>query len=146
MSRGNGIVLVKNADVCEHVDRARRTGRAFVMQRYLDAPLLIAGRKWDLRLYVAITSIEPLQAYIYHEGFARFCSKVYDRQAEDIAGHLTNSYVSARQNRTTALPEGEAVCLCLCVCVCGCGSVGEIGHTPVTCDIVYVNITVSVQI
>jgi hypothetical protein len=107
MSRGNGITLVKNADVEAHMMRMRRTGRVFVMQQYLDAPLLLAdGRKWDLRLYVVITSVEPLQAYMYNEGFARFCTHKYDRNAQDKVSHLTNTAVAARQS--SAAPVTQA--------------------------------------
>jgi hypothetical protein len=106
-SRGNGIELVKNEAVHAHVAKKFRLGRPYVMQRYLDSPLLIGERKWDMRLYVALTSVEPLQAYIYNEGFARFCTRTYDRHTDDMSGHLTNSFVSARQATKARPTAGE---------------------------------------
>ena len=46
----------------------------FVVQRYIDNPYLIDKKKFDLRIYVVIKGINPLQAYLCDEGLARFCT------------------------------------------------------------------------
>ena len=50
--------------------------------------------KFDLRIYVLVTGINPLRAYIYHEGLARFATKEYNSQLgsnlNDLCMHLTN--------------------------------------------------------
>jgi hypothetical protein len=51
---------------------------------YLDNPLLIDKYKFDLRIYVAITSINPLRIYIHEEGLARFATSMYTNDLEEI--------------------------------------------------------------
>lgn len=49
-----------------------------VAQHYLRNPLLLDGFKWDLRLYVLVTSFQPLEAFIYREGFVRLSTAKFD--------------------------------------------------------------------
>lgn len=48
------------------------------VQRFVNNPLLIDGRKFDLGIYTVVTSLSPLRVYIY-EGdiLLRFCSQPY---------------------------------------------------------------------
>lgn len=62
--------------------------------QYIDNPLLFNGFKFDLRVYVAITSICPLRIYMYREGLARLATVLYNSIPEDKNTakftHLTN--------------------------------------------------------
>lgn len=70
-----------------------------VVSRYVPNPLLINGRKFDLRIYVLVTSVDPLRIYIYKEGLARFASEVYSDVLENNFSHLTN-YSLNKKNAT----------------------------------------------
>jgi len=47
-----------------------------VVQRYIDNPYLINNTKFDLRLYILVTSINPLRIYLYDNGLVRFASGI----------------------------------------------------------------------
>jgi len=66
---------------------------AAIISRYVKNPLLINGLKFDLRLYVMVTSFEPWRVYIYNEGLVRFAVDEYDPKLEPkdaMNAHLTN--------------------------------------------------------
>lgn len=67
--------------------------KPLIVQRYIDRPLLINGSKFDLRLYVLITSINPLRVYMHSDGLARFASVKYSEKSDTLHDrymHLTN--------------------------------------------------------
>ncbi|CBZ28906.1 tubulin-tyrosine ligase-like protein [Leishmania mexicana MHOM/GT/2001/U1103] len=55
----------------------RRLFSSYVVQEYIENPLLVEGRKVDLRLYVAVTSYNPLTVYWHEEGLVRFAAEPY---------------------------------------------------------------------
>ncbi|KAM3618118.1 uncharacterized protein V6R79_015895 [Siganus canaliculatus] len=64
---------------------------SYVAQRYIENPYLINGRKFDLRVYVLVTSYVPLKAWLYRDGFARFSSTRFSISTiNDKYMHLTN--------------------------------------------------------
>ncbi|KAL2650233.1 hypothetical protein R1flu_018361 [Riccia fluitans] len=65
----------------------------YIVQKYIESPYLIGGKKFDLRIYVLVLSYAPLKAYLYRSGFARFTNAPFSMKKEDIANklvHLTN--------------------------------------------------------
>lgn len=67
---GEGIHLLKRFS-----DLPRQAfNHDFIVQRYIDNPLLIDNKKFDLRLYIVIRGVNPLEAYLCDEGLARFCT------------------------------------------------------------------------
>ncbi|CAE8603606.1 unnamed protein product, partial [Polarella glacialis] len=102
-SQGDGIFLVQSAaDLRLKLSAKPHFGAGFgaLAQRYLPAPLLLDGLKFDLRLYVVITPINPLCAYLCNEGLARFCTAKYEEptpaNANEVYMHLTNYSVNKK--------------------------------------------------
>lgn len=94
-SRGRGISLVNEIGQITY-------GEPMVMQRYLKNPLLLNGYKFDLRIYVLVTSVNPLEAFIYKEGFGRFSTQPYTLDPNDKANqyiHLTNVSINKKNHK-----------------------------------------------
>ena len=50
----------------------------YLISDYIKDPHLINGLKYDLRIYVLVTSYDPLKIYIYKDGLCRFATEKYD--------------------------------------------------------------------
>jgi hypothetical protein len=75
-SRGRGIFIIRNFTEVNPHD-------AYVVQKYIKNPLLIDGYKFDMRIYVLVTSFQPLEVFLYREGFARFGSELFTLQHDE---------------------------------------------------------------
>lgn len=70
-----------------------------IVSLYLDKPLLINNKKFDMRMYVVVTSFNPLRVYFYHEGLARFATEEYSNDPKVLKNkfvHLTNFSINKR--------------------------------------------------
>lgn len=74
-SQGDGIYLIRDPSDLKLV--AGSQAKQAVVQEYIQKPLLIDKLKFDIRLYVLIKSMEPLEIYIAKEGLTRFCTEPY---------------------------------------------------------------------
>ena len=73
-SQGKGIFVTNSID-----EIIAKQNQSIVVSHYIEDPYLIEGYKFDLRIYVAITSLHPLRLYIYEEGLARFATRKYKK-------------------------------------------------------------------
>eukprot|EP00040_Diaphanoeca_grandis_P029831 m.175492 g.175492 ORF g.175492 m.175492 type:complete len:453 (-) comp31823_c0_seq2:219-1577(-) len=67
-----------------------------LVQPFMTDPFLINQKKFDLRLYVLVTSISPLRVYLYDEGLVRFAASNYSKNATnggDKHQYLTNTSI-----------------------------------------------------
>ena len=91
------------ASMIEHVKSEIRknvcpiTGkrRSYIVQKYIETPFLYKNRKFDLRCYSLITSINGvIQGYYYPEGYIRTSCREFDLESVwDRFIHLTNDAV-----------------------------------------------------
>ena len=90
LSRGRGISVVSDITQVSY-------SSPVVLQRYIADPFLpFANLKFDLRMYVLVTSFSPLEAFVYREGLARFGTRPFSLQDDslcDLRVHLTNTSI-----------------------------------------------------
>uniref|UniRef100_A0A8C7DFR1 Tubulin--tyrosine ligase-like protein 5 n=1 Tax=Oncorhynchus kisutch TaxID=8019 RepID=A0A8C7DFR1_ONCKI len=102
-SRGRGIYLVSNPTQIPMDEN-------ILVSRYINNPLLIDDFKFDVRLYVLVTSYDPLTIYLYEEGLARFATVKYDCGTKNIKNqfmHLTNYSVNKKSSDYVSCDDPE---------------------------------------
>ncbi|KAF5226067.1 hypothetical protein ECC02_000628 [Trypanosoma cruzi] len=77
-----------------------------LVQRYISDPLLIEGYKFDLRLYVVVTSYSPMRVYLYEEGLVRFATLPYPAE-EALEDHASNESLTAHLTNFTINKKSE---------------------------------------
>ena len=87
-SHGDGIELISKPEDLKKMSKLKEG--QFVVQRYIDNPLLINKKKFDLRLYVFISSVKPLIVFLNDHGLTRYCTEDYEKPTEK---NLNNHYM-----------------------------------------------------
>jgi hypothetical protein len=112
-SRGLGIYCFNQKSEIIHTF-AKKAPTPKVVQKYIERPLLLRGigagseelRKFDIRQWVLVTSIEPLKVYIYKDAYLRICGQHYDiEHFHDPLRHLSN--YSLQKKEAAAEEQGE---------------------------------------
>ena len=68
---------------------SRQRNTNWLVQKYIERPLLYKGRKFDIRVWALVTS--KIEIYFYTNGYLRTSSDDYDLNNENNYIHLTNN-------------------------------------------------------
>eukprot|EP01022_Parablepharisma_sp_SALTPOND_P020267 TRINITY_DN363_c0_g1_i1.p3 TRINITY_DN363_c0_g1~~TRINITY_DN363_c0_g1_i1.p3 ORF type:complete len:332 (-),score=38.28 TRINITY_DN363_c0_g1_i1:2954-3949(-) len=82
--------------------------RTFVIQKYIERPMLIHDRKFDIRVWVLVT--HEMKVYFFKEGYIRTSSATYSIDSEAISKidvHLTNNAVQKYCQQYGAFEDGN---------------------------------------
>eukprot|EP00891_Asterochloris_glomerata_P009698 jgi/Astpho2/9698/Aster-x0408 len=91
-NRGNGIEVVGSFIEIEKHLRLAKPDTQWVVQKYIERPLLIGGRKFDIRSYVLLAPDHKV--YMFRESYVRTSSTPFDiANLADRSAHLTNDAV-----------------------------------------------------
>jgi hypothetical protein len=79
-SRG---ILLSTPDTFDAVAEAasRSEWERYAVQHLVEDPVLFRGKKFDLRVYVLVTSFKPLRYRLYREGIVKIAAREYDPAA-----------------------------------------------------------------
>ncbi|XP_042191329.1 tubulin polyglutamylase TTLL7 isoform X2 [Callorhinchus milii] len=88
---GHGISLIRSGEKLQ-------ANEHLIVQEYLDKPFLMEGYKFDLRIYILVTSCDPLRIFLYNDGLVRMGTEKYhapnDSNLSQLFMHLTNYSVN----------------------------------------------------
>ena len=93
--QGQGITLLNKTQNINVND-------VYVVSKYIDNPFLMGGKKFDMRIYCLVTTFHPLKAYLYQQGFCRFCNEKFSVDVSDINNiymHLTNVAIQKKYEK-----------------------------------------------
>jgi hypothetical protein len=99
-SRGRDISLFNDLD---QLKSSTSSPNSWVVQKYIENPLLIQERKFDIRQWVLVSSNDPLTIWMYKKSYLRFSLETYsssDLQNRFI--HLTNNSISKKSKHFKA--------------------------------------------
>jgi len=96
-SRGRGISTFKDlGKLLRYIDAGNGGATHWVVQKYMENPMVVARRKFDIRQWVLVTDWNPLTVYFYGEFYVRLSVDEYttdDDKMEDSFVHLVNNSI-----------------------------------------------------
>ena len=115
-NRGTGITVTNelneiNAILSEKIIYKNGKCKTYIIQKYIEKPLLYNKRKFDIRCYILITSINGIQkGYWYQDGYIRTSSTEYSlSNLSNRMIHLTNDAVQKNSDDYGKFESGNKV-------------------------------------
>ncbi|GIL48359.1 hypothetical protein Vafri_4627 [Volvox africanus] len=92
LNRGNGIEVFNSLEqIMEHL-KGRPADSSLILQKYIERPMLLGGRKFDIRAYVLVGPDGSV--WFHKEAYVRTSSTLYDSSdLSNRSSHLTNDAV-----------------------------------------------------
>ncbi|CAD5117297.1 DgyrCDS6084 [Dimorphilus gyrociliatus] len=105
-SRGRGIYCFDKLHVILRSSEEAGEGAMPIVQKYIERPLLIHNRKFDIRQWFLVTDWNPLTYWFYNDCYIRFCSADYTLADFDRSIHLSNNIIQkGYSNNNAKLPD-----------------------------------------
>ena len=85
--------------ISDKLDDILLAGGKVVVQEYIDRPQLLHKRKCDVRVFILVTSIDPLLLYVYNDGVVSICSQEYSNDNyHSKPAHMTNYSINKTED------------------------------------------------
>lgn len=115
-NRGNGISVCYSLDDIHIRLKGREksndgTPRTFIIQKYIEKPLLYKNRKFDIRHFMLITCLNgSIKAYWYPQGYVRTSSSQFTlKRGGNLLVHLTNDAVQKNSEEYSKYQKGNKI-------------------------------------
>ena len=116
-NRGNGITILDNlAEISKVINKevgpgAHAKDRTFIVQHYINEPLLYHKRKFDIRAYMMITSSNGvIKGYWYQEGYIRTSGYLFTLdELSNTYKHLTNDAIQKHSDNYGKYEKGNKI-------------------------------------
>ena len=107
LSRGRGIKCLSSLS---SIKELKKTNNDIIIQKYIENPLIILNRKFDIRQWVLVSSLDPLIIWLWNTPYLRFGAEDYNiNDLNNIYGHLTNNSIGKHSENfgKNSLFEGD---------------------------------------
>ncbi|GAA6223482.1 inactive polyglycylase TTLL10 [Lates japonicus] len=118
LNQGRGIFLLKTQEdlaalrlKLQHTEDRQANRRTYhcqpqarIVQHYIQSPLLLKGKKFDVRSYLLIACTAPYMVFFRH-GYVRLTCDLYDPSSNNLSAHLTNQYMQKKNPLYSQLKE-----------------------------------------
>jgi hypothetical protein len=97
LSRGRGVNCIDQLnDILSNIRLHNQT----VIQKYIENPLIIQGRKFDIRQWVLVTNLNPLTIYLFDTPYVRFGAEDFHiDDFKNIFSHLTGNSIAKHSDK-----------------------------------------------
>ncbi|XP_060851495.1 tubulin glycylase 3A-like [Rhopalosiphum padi] len=105
---GHGIMLSRDLHAIKQKINVSNVFRnKYILQKYIERPLLVYTCKIDLRQWFLVTNMNPVVVWMYKEGYVRFCANSFSMNKMDESIHLSNVRLQMkyRKIRNPQVPE-----------------------------------------
>lgn len=107
-SRGRGIEVMNDFDSILNLssDSISKKENRWVIQKYIERPLLVHRTKFDIRQWFLVTGWNPLMLWFYKDSYVRFCGQEFQLDRFDPEVHLSNNSI---QKDFKSGPQNEKI-------------------------------------
>ncbi|CAD8140623.1 unnamed protein product [Paramecium pentaurelia] len=114
-NRGEGVHVFSTLEEVEALIKSYYNGKGnyeckeFVIQKYIERPLLLSGRKFDIRCWVLIS--QDMQYFLFKEAYIRTSGATFSLDDKDRYIHLTNNAVQKNAQNYGQFEDGNQLSL-----------------------------------
>ncbi|CAI2376878.1 unnamed protein product [Moneuplotes crassus] len=107
MNRGRGIEIFHSKEEILNFISSKPVFSRWVVQKYIERPLLYKGRKFDLRVWACVNHLD--EVFFYEKGYVRLSSEEYDLDNQNNYVHLTNNCLQQHGEKYGVHEEGNTI-------------------------------------